>query len=428
MKRWWMLIAVAVVAAAGWGFLHNRGEEGGRHYRMVDLEQGDLESLVSATGTLSAVTTVQVGTQVSGIVDKIFVDFNDPVRKGEVIAQIDTTLLANAVASAKNELERGEAELHHAAREDKRIQALHAKGLMSDEEANTAEYNHETAITTVRAGELALERAKRNLAYATIKSPIDGTVIARTVDPGQTVQASLSAPELFQIAGDLTKMQILASVDESDIGRISDGQIARFTVQAYPDDRFEGMVRQVRLQSTMEENVVNYTVVVDVDNPDGRLLPGMTATVDFIVATAHDATYVPNAALRYRPDEAEATAAFARLREQAGAGRGNNGDSTAGRSHPMRGGNFPRANGPGHRTDRAVLWTLDDSGQLEAVPVRTGITDGVNTEVKGPRLEGVTQVIAGILSQAQADRLSSNPFQSQNGGERRHGPPHPGGF
>lgn len=420
MKRWMLVVAVLVVAAAGWGFFQGRDEDVARSYRMATLEQGDLESVVSATGTLSAVTTVQVGTQVSGIVDAIYVDFNDPVEEGQVIARIDTTLLANAVASAEATLDRGRAELLYAERENERIQALHAKGMVSDEEANAAEYSHEIAKASVRSAELALARAEQNLAYATITAPIDGTVIARTVDEGQTVQASLSAPELFQIAGDLTRMQILASVDESDIGQIAEGQTARFTVQAYADDTFEGVVRQVRLQSTTEENVVNYTVVVDVDNPDGRLLPGMTATVDFVVQTATDVTYVSNAALRYQPDSDTMQAALERLREQGRPQRSEDAGDEAERGQRVR---PDRGSG-----ERGILWALGTDGELVAVPVRTGISDGTQTVVMGPRLDGVTEVIAGVTSASAASQSNSSPFQQQNGNQRRQGPPSPGGF
>lgn len=245
MKKLIIIVTLfAVAGAVSLYFLRDTAGQGAS-YRFVTVEFGDLESVVSTTGTLDAVTTVEVGTQVSGIIDRIYVDFNDTVKKGQVITRPDTTLLESAVRDAEANLE-------------------------------------------------------RNQAYATIYAAISGTVIERKVDVGQTVASSLSTPQLFLIADDLTRMQILASVDESDIGRIEEGQTGRFTVQAYPDDTFEGTVRQVRLQSTIEENVVDYTVVVDVENPGGRLLPGMTATVDFLVETVSDVLKVPNAALRFR--------------------------------------------------------------------------------------------------------------------------------
>ena len=283
MKKAILILLALVVAGGLVKTFAGSGGDAAVSYRLVTVEQGDLEAAVSATGTLDAVTTVQVGTQVSGIIDEICVDYNDPVSAGQVVARIDTTLLANAVAGAEAQLSRSEAELRQAQREHSRVEALHGEQLASDSDYNEVQYALDVARASVQSAEVDLARARQNLRYATITSPIDGTVIARSVDVGQTVQASFSAPELFLIAGDLTRMQILVSVDESDIGQIAEGQTARFTVQAYPDDGFTGTVRQVRLQSSTEENVVSYTAVVDVANPDGRLLPGMTATVEFLV-------------------------------------------------------------------------------------------------------------------------------------------------
>lgn len=416
MKR--IIIIVALVAAAGLlvRTIAARGTEDTVHYRLVNVEQGDLEAVVSATGTLDAVTTVQVGTQVSGTVEAIFVDYNDPVHAGQVIARIDTTLLESAVASAEAQLARAQAELRQARREHKRIAALHDEGLVSDSEDNTAQYSLDLAEASVQSAQVDLDRARQNLSYATITAPIDGTVIDRTVDVGQTVQASFSAPELFLIAGDLSAMQILASVDESDIGEIAEGQTVRFTVQAYPDDDFSGTVRQVRLQSATEENVVNYTAVVDVPNADGRLLPGMTATVDFLVQTAQDVMYVANAALRYQPDEDTARAAMERLRASRQAADG----ADQQRQGP------PAGVDPTAAADRGLLWALDDDGQLTPVPVLTGLSDGSNTEVAGRSLEAGRQIVAGVSAHAVSN-TSSNPFQ-QNQQQRRPGPPPGGGF
>ncbi len=413
MKKIIIPVILVVAALLGWAYTSQGRNTETVNYRLVQVQKGDLEAVVSATGTLDAVTTVQVGTQVSGIVDEILVDYNDPVKAGQVVARIDKTLLANNVASSRAQLERNQAEQRYAAREFERIQALRAENLVSESDFNQAQYTLEAARASVKAATADLERAQRNLDYATITSPIDGTVIARSVDVGQTVQASFSAPELFLIAGDLQAMQILVAVDESDIGQISEGQTARFTVQAYPDDTFTGTVRQVRLQSTTTENVVNYTAVVDVANTTGRLLPGMTATVDFLVKTASDVLYVPNAALRYKPDQEAMAAAFARLRQQ----RSSDGQ---------------QAGGPGpveKPADRSALWAVDSEGNLTVIPVRTGISDGTSTQVAGRLLEEGQQVIAGISRSSGTDSQSSNPFQQQQQqGARRPGPPSPGGF
>jgi HlyD family secretion protein len=401
------------------GTIRARGSQETVNYRLVTVEQGDVEALVSATGTLDAVTTVQVGTQVSGIVHEICVDFNDPVKEGQVIARIDTALLSNAVAGAEAQLARSQAELRHAQREYTRNEALHDENLVSDSEFNTVQYNLDSARASVQATEVDLSRARQNLGYATITSPIDGTIINRAVDVGQTVQASFSAPELFLIAGDLTRMQILAAVDESDIGQITEGQKARFTVQAYPDDIFTGTVRQLRLQSSSEENVVNYTAVVDVANPEGILLPGMTATVDFLVKTATDVLCVANASLRYKPDQETMAAALERKRsERALLQKGGDGTPPS-----------PKGSGDGAAAaNRGLLWTLDDSGQLEMVPVRIGISDGTNTVVMGRNLEAGLQVIAGVSSSAASVSSSNSPFQQQSNQGSRRGPPPPGGM
>jgi len=437
MKK--ILIALLVVVVAGAVIWRVRGSENGStvNYRFVEIAKGDLAAVVSATGNLEPVTTVQVGTQVSGIVEQVNVDFNDRVTAGEVIARIDTTLLASAVASARTQVERADADLRHNQREFKRLSSLYDEKMIAESDYNTAQYNLDVAKASLDAARIDLKRAERNLGYATITAPIDGIVVNRSVDPGQTVQASFSAPEMFQIAGDLAHMEILASVDESDIGEIHEGLPVRFTVQAYPDDTFNGVVRQVRLQSVVEENVVNYIAVVAVENQDGRLLPGMTATVDFIVDEAKDVFYVPNAALRYRPDQATMQAAFAKLREQRqarmrSAGQDSSGGAArtaqAGQGGHQGGAMFGGAGGGmgaqgGMPADRGMLWTVDENGKLQPIMVRTGISDGTNTEIRGRSLEAGTRVIAGVASSAA--EASSSPFQQQ---QTRHGPPRPGGF
>ncbi|MGD9547829.1 MAG: efflux RND transporter periplasmic adaptor subunit [Candidatus Krumholzibacteriia bacterium] len=424
MKRALTVLAFCLVAAAV--YWQVRGEDGDQaaSFRLVAVARGDLASVVTSTGTLEPVTTVQVGTQVSGIVDEILTDFNDRVAAGQVIARIDTTLLAAAVASAEAQLDRATAELRQAEREFARTEPLFREEMISASEFNGVQYGLDVARAGLKGARVDLDRARRNLAYATITAPIAGTVVRRSVDVGQTVQSSFSAPELFQIAGDLTEMQILAAVDESDIGRIREGQATRFTVQAYPDDTFQGTVRQLRLQSVVDDNVVNYQVVVRVENPGMRLLPGMTATVDFIVDEATDVLFAPNAALRFRPSQEEMAAAFARRRAERGRGpgeegttgpRGQGADSGPGGQGGQPGGTMP--------ADRGMLWVTREDGTLDVVMVRTGITDGTNTAVEGRDLVEGLEVIAGVASKAAA--AASSPFQQQG---RPSGPPRPGGF
>ena len=283
-------------------------------YRFATVTRGDLSSSVSATGALSALTTVQVGTQVSGQIARIYVDFNDQVKKGQLLARIDPTLQEQTVRDAQASLERAQAELQNAQREYDRNKQLYDAKVLTQVEFQTSEYNATVARAGAKSAQVALDRARQNLSYTRIYAPIDGVVVERNVDVGQTVAASLSAPQLFLIANDLSRMQILASVDEGDIGLIKEGQPVRFSVQTYPNETFSGAVKQVRLQSTTQENVVNYTVVVEVTNRDNKLLPGMTATVDFQTGAAEDVLLVPNAALRIRLPARRRTARRARGR------------------------------------------------------------------------------------------------------------------
>src|SRR5688572_9752302 len=292
-------IVVAVAAGGLWMYRNAEASEGPA-YRFATVTRGNLESTVSATGALSAVTTVQVGTQVSGLVRQIYVDFNDRVKKGQLLARIDPTLQQQAVLDAQAGLVRAQADLERSKAEYDRNKTLFDAKVLTASEFNTAQYNYTVSQSSVKSAQVALDRARKNLSYTEIYAPIDGVVVERNVDVGQTVAASLSAPQLFLIANDLAQMQILASVDESDIGQIHEGQDARFTVQAYPSQAFTGTVRQVRLQSATTEHVVNYTVVVSVSNPRGTLLPGMTATVEFLTGSANNTLIVPNAALRFR--------------------------------------------------------------------------------------------------------------------------------
>ncbi len=403
-------IALALPIAAFGYFNLKPGDEAGS-YRFVTVERGDLESVVAATGTLDAVTTVQVGTQVSGIVSEILVDYNDRVEAGQVIARIDPTLLEIAVREASADLEGSQAKLRHVRGDYERSQRLSEAGIVSEADFRQARYELEAATAAAGSAGVRLEKARQNLAYATIYAPISGTVVERDVDVGQTVAASLSAPELFEIAGDLSTMRILASVDESDVGLIEEGQQARFTVQAFPDAIFDGTVRQVRLQSTVQENVVNYTVVVDVDNAGGRLLPGMTATVDFLVEAATGVLFVPNAALRFRATEEMWAEWRQRPRDP----------SSESSTEERSGGGQPRS-------DVTLLWSVDEAGAVTAAPVAAGISDGQSTEIRNvsrsPQgVEAGMRIIAGVTSGGESG--STNPFQStqQNA---RPGPPGPG--
>ena len=345
-----IIAIVAVVVAAGGFWIWKKSTASATPtYRFATIEKGDLEGAVSATGTLSAVTTVQVGTQVSGKVVEVLVDFNDHVKKGQLIARIDPTLPEQTVRDAQAGLERNQAELEQSEREFARNEQLFQRKVLTEIEFNNAKYALAVARANVKSAQVALDRARQNLSYTQIYAPIDGIVVERTVELGQTVVASMQTPQIFLIANDLSQMQILASVDESDIGAIVDGQNVRFSVQAYPNERFEGTVKQVRLQSKTTENVVNYTVVVRVANNSGKLKPGMTATLDFLTGTATDALLVPNSALRFRPTEEMRAQMLKRFQEQRQANGGGASPDLAGRpgAGAEGGGSLPQGAGGG---------------------------------------------------------------------------------
>jgi HlyD family secretion protein len=378
-------------------------------YRFATVERGNIRSTVSATGTLNAVTTVSVGTQVSGQITQLLVDFNDHVKKGQLLARIDPTLAQQAVTDAQANLEKARAQSLQASRDYQRNKELTSDGLVAKSAYEVTQATAEVAQSGVKSAQVALDRAKQNLAYTNIYAPIDGVVVARNVDQGQTVAASLSAPELFRIANDLSQMQILAQVGESDIAQIQEGQSVEFTVQALPGQTFKGTVKQVRLQSATTDNVVNYTVVVSVDNTQGKLLPGMTARTNFLTKAADNVLEVANSALRYKPSDAELAALKAQRTKSAST------TTTTGQQR-QRGNRGPSSFG--------TLYYLDANGKLAVTRVKTGITDGSTTEISGKNVTEGMKVIAGVVSTTQSatTTTSATPFQSgQQGGGQRGG-------
>lgn len=425
-------------------------------FRTVPVERGEVVAAVTSTGTLRAITTVQVGTQVSGQIAETLADFNDHVEKGQLIARIDPTLLQQEVRSAEATLERNQAELEQARAEANRAKALFEDGLSSESAEELAKSKLEVAEAVAKNAAINLERARRNLSYSEIRAPIDGVVLERNVDVGQTVAASLSAPQLYLIAEDLSQLQILAAVDEGDIGQVHMGQEVSFTVQSFPNETFLGKVDQVRLQSAITENVVTYTVVVSVDNVSGRLLPGMTATVQFVLERARDVLKVSNVALRFRPTDEmramlggregrpgkgdRASSAGGAPNEGGGARRDSGetrgerkrqapaeadsaavGDGGTRADAPRDSASVaPREPGKGEDSKGSVLWVLEGKGKPRPVRVQTGITDGQFTEVIGGALKEGDEVVAAVTSSNSAN--GTNPFQSQSQ-SRRPGPP-----
>lgn len=299
-----IILSILVLAIAGYFFIKPRLESKKLEYTFTQIKTGDIKTVVSSTGSLEAINTVEVGTQISGTISKIYVDYNDKVKAGQLLAEMDLRLLNTNLVTAQANLGVQEVMLRQAKEEFERNKLLYDKKAISDQQFNTSKYTYEQALSTKKASEASVENIKVNISYAHIRSPINGTVTERTVEEGQTVAASFTTPRMFIIAEDLSKMQILADVDESDIGYIKNDMQVRFTVQTYPEKVFEGSVSQIRLQPIKISNVVNYQVVVDVDNEEGLLLPGMTASLDFITGTSNDVLLINNSALRFRPDEA----------------------------------------------------------------------------------------------------------------------------
>jgi HlyD family secretion protein len=445
LKRHWMIAGLVVVAIAVFAAFQFKGSDKPQYFT-AKADRGDIREVVEATGTINAVTTVQVGSQVSGTIAHLYADFNSRVKKGQVIAQIDPSLfqgtllqakadLANARANliaAQANLEKAKATAVQTRADYVRTASLTKEGVMSQQQLDLARANAETADAAVSAAqaqvtqaaaqvqqkEAAVTVAQTNLDYTTIHAPIDGTVIARNVDVGQTVAASLQAPTLFTIAQDLTKMQVYASTDESDVGMIRTGQVVSFKVDAYPKDTFSGRVSQVRMNATTVQNVVTYNTVIDFDNPDLRLFPGMTAYITIPVANAKNVLRVPNGALRYKPDmKAEEIRALYKKYglasgEQAqAAGGGPSGGGASGkqfRAHAegaQGGGDTGQQRTP--RVDVAVVWKLRPDKTLEPVKIRTGITDHTVTEivqVLNGQLNDGDELVTGTMTTTSAAR------------------------
>lgn len=331
MKRTVVISSVVglVLVVAGY-FVFFAGSAKKYDFRLDRVSRGDINVTVTATGTIQAVVSVDVGTQVSGIVSNLYADFNSVVKEGQVIARIDTTFLWQAVRDADAALDRAKAQTADSKRTLDREKALLEKGLDSQMNYDAALTSYESNSAALKQARAALDRARINLAYATITAPINGVVINRAVNVGQTVAASFSSPTLYTIANDLSKMQVLTVVDESDIGMISIDQPATFSVDAYPDDKFTGVVSQIRLNPVSIQNVVNYTVVVDVNNDKLKLMPGMTANVKIAAADAHDVLKVPNLALRFQPPADLVDSSAIKSMRDSFTGRGAGADDNAG--------------------------------------------------------------------------------------------------
>lgn len=429
-KRNIILASLAVLLIAGGVIVLTSRKSKETIYRTAKVERGDITLTVTATGTLSAVTTVQVGSQISGTIAALFADFNSEVKKGQVIAVIDTTFLQTQVEDAEANLERATAQVNQTRRELSRIEELFKKNLVSQADHDAAMTNYESALAQQKAAKAALNRARINLKYATIRAPIDGVVISRNVDVGQTVAASLQAPTLFVIANDLTKMQVQASVDEADIGKIQVGQEVTFTVDAYPEQQFRGKVAQVRLQPNVVQNVVNYTVIVEVPNPEQKLMPGMTATITVLVDRRENVLKLPNLALRFQPSQKELeelrkarmsdtsrfhgldSARIAEFRARWQAAQGQPGGGSPGGGMIGMTGDRRVGGRSGMWGNRSRVWVLDEKKKLKPVLVRLGLSDGSTSEIVESPLKEGDEVVLGVVTEVPRAPQTS-PFGPQ---------------
>lgn len=298
-----IIIALLAVGIVAYFIIKPRLQPNKLEYTFTTISKGNIETLISSTGMLEAINTVEVGTQISGTISKIYVDYNDEVKAGQLLAEMDLRLLNTNLLISQANLGVSEARLKQAQDDYERNQFLYDENVISEQEFKNSKYAYDQALSNKRSAAASVENIKVNMSYARITSPINGTVTERTVEEGQTVAASFTTPQMFIIAEDLSKMQILADVDESDIGYVQEGMEVRFSVQTYPEKVFNGKVNQIRLQPIKINNVVNYQAVISVDNQEGLLLPGMTANLEFISKTANDVLLINNSALRFRPNE-----------------------------------------------------------------------------------------------------------------------------
>ncbi|WP_288602034.1 efflux RND transporter periplasmic adaptor subunit [Leyella stercorea] len=385
-KKALVIAAVAAIAALAVWLLSGGKKEEKITFDTAAVAPANIMNSITATGTIEPVTSVTVGTQVSGIVSKLFVDYNSVVKKGQVIAELDKTNLMSQLNTAKTQLATAQSQLNYQTANYKRYKTLFEKGLVAADDFDNAKLSYTQAKEQVASAKEEVQRAQTNLGYATITSPIDGVVLSKSVEEGQTVAASFSTPELFTIAQDLTNMQVVADVDEADIGDVKEGERVSFTVDAYPDDTFEGEVKQVRQEATTTNNVVTYEVVISAPNADLKLKPGLTANVTIYTAERKGVLSVPSKALRFTPQK-----------------------ETVGKMKIVDAANA-----------KNKVWTIEGNS-IVAHKVNIGMTDGTNTQIVGGIAEG-TKVITGLNVMGGEEKM---PMEAQ--GEKSPFAPGPPG-
>ena len=375
-KIWITVCAIAVVVLLVWLLSGDKKEEKVT-FETAKVERQNIHTSITATGTIEPVTSVTVGTQVSGIVAHLYVDYNSVVKKGQVIAELDKINLTSELNTAKANLASAQSTLNYQKSNFQRYQTLFDKGLVSANDYENAKLNYEKALESVKSSQQSVNKAQTNLGYATITSPIDGVVLSKAVEEGQTVAASFNTPELFIIAQDLTDMRVIADIDEADIGGVKEGQRVSFTVDAFPDDKFEGQVTQVRQQATTTSNVVTYEVVISAPNKDLKLKPGLTANVTIYTLEKNDVLAVPSKALRFIPNEALL----------------KKGEQIEDVEAPLK------------------VWTLEGN-TFKAHKVETGTTNGMLTEIVSGISEGTDVLVDFKISggEQEQSQQSQNPF------------------
>lgn len=372
-KVWLVVAVVIIVAIVAWALSGGKKEEQ-ITFDTAAVAPANIMNSITATGTIEPVTSVTVGTQVSGIVSKLYVDYNSVVKKGQVIAELDKTNLMSQLNSAKTQLATAQSQLNYQTTNFNRYKTLYQKGLVAADDFDNAKLSYTQAKEQVASAKEEVQRAQTNLGYATITSPIDGIVLSKSVEEGQTVAASFSTPELFTIAQDLTNMQVVANVDEADIGDVKEDERVSFTVDAYPDDTFEGTVKQVRQEATTTNNVVTYEVVISAPNADLKLKPGLTANVTIYTAERKGVLSVPSKALRFTPQKE--TVGKMKIVDQTGNAKNK-------------------------------VWSIEGNS-IVAHKVNIGMTDGTNTQILNGISAGVKvvtglNVTGGEQDDAQAD-------------------------
>lgn len=386
-KKVWMGVGAVVLIALVIWMMSGGKKEQKAEFETAKVEKQNISTSITATGTIEPVTSVTVGTQVSGIVSKLYVDYNSVVRKGQVIAELDKTNLISELNRAKADLSSAQSSLNYETANYSRYKTLYDKGLVSADEFENAKLSYERARQTVNSSRESVQKAQTNLGYATITSPIDGVVLSKSVEEGQTVAASFNTPELFTIAQDLTDMRVIADIDEADIGGVKEGQRVTFTVDAFPDDKFEGQVTQVRQQATTESNVVTYEVVISAPNKDLKLKPGLTANVTIYTLEKNDVLAAPAKALRFVPNEALLS----------------------------KGQTIEDIEAP------AKVWTLEGN-TFKAHAVQTGTTNGMLTEIISGISAGTEVLVDFKLSGGEPEapgQQAQNPFMPRPRGNNR---------